>query len=108
MEKQIAIAALERLKDGTSGIVAATISDCQRVIGDLPDATGWIPVTERLPEESCNCLVYTVGGYITLVPYSAVHKMFNAFDDNFPGEAADLAIGCTHWMPLPEPPKEDA
>lgn len=63
MEKQIAIAALERLKDGTSGIVAATISDCQRVIGDLPDATGWIPVTERLPKCGERVLA-TDGGFV--------------------------------------------
>lgn len=35
MNKQIVIDALERLNDGTKGVVAATISDCQKVIGDL-------------------------------------------------------------------------
>lgn len=36
-DKNAAISALEELKGDCTGIVAATIEDCQRVIGELPD-----------------------------------------------------------------------
>ena len=57
----------------------------------------WIPVTERLPERNYNCLVADDGtivyGYI-----------------NFVGEWMDC-LGdklkyVSHWMPLPQPPKD--
>lgn len=38
-DKNAAISALEELKGDCTGIVAATIEDCQRVIGELPDTS---------------------------------------------------------------------
>lgn len=54
-----AIAALEDLKGDCTGIIAATIEDCQRVIGDIPEDGGWIPVMERLPEPEKRVLLMT-------------------------------------------------
>ena len=62
----------------------------------------WIPVTERLPEESGEYLVATRRGNLHVLSYSARHKAFNAFDDI----SNDAEVRCSHWMPLPEPPKE--
>ena len=62
----------------------------------------WIPVTERLPEESGDYLVITDGGFIERLSYSERHNAFNT-DDRL--VYAACAIPCTHWMPLPEPPK---
>jgi len=68
----------------------------------------WIPVTERLPEQ---------GKYV-LVRYKsndmAVACVFD-FDENMAfgramadeAYASDCDFEPTHWMPLPEPPKED-
>jgi len=50
-------------------------------------AAGWIPVEERLPEKG-ECLVVSDG---TVYPASVI------FGEDFKH--------CTHWMPLPEPPK---
>lgn len=47
----------------------------------------WIPVTERLPRNGEHILVYYSDGWIC-DQYSPVDG------------------GVTHWMPLPEPPKE--
>ena len=60
------------------------------------DAHRWIPVTERLPEENGHYLVHAVGnGY-----YSTYIALWNGrFRANF-----EMPI--THWMPLPEPPKD--
>lgn len=66
------------------------------------DAVKWIPVTERLPDKSGDYLVWTVWDNCTNLEYSVVHKAFNA-SDSIPNDAEIL---CTHWMPLPEPPKE--
>ena len=51
----------------------------------------WIPVTERLPEGGVYVLAYSADDDYMCV--EARHK-FAAFQ-------------ITHWMPLPEPPKEE-
>ncbi len=62
----------------------------------------WISVEEGLPAESGEYFVYTKAGIMDVLVYSERHEAFNAFDDL--GDA-DMAIPCTHWMPLPERPK---
>ena len=67
----------------------------------------WISVKDRLPEESGTYLAYTE--YIIYVlKYSAIHKLFNVYDSFEEETAQKLCINVTHWMPLPEPPKEAA
>ena len=61
----------------------------------------WIPVTERLPEESGDYLVILDWGTMCVLEFSKVHQAFNA-SDSIPNDAE---IFCTHWMPLPQPPK---
>lgn len=92
MKKEDVIGALERMKEGTYGVVAATISDCQRVIGEMEDDARWIPVKERSPDIWKDVLVYS----------------------EFDGVSVDYYDGgsfgyehVTFWMPLPEVPKED-
>lgn len=51
----------------------------------------WISVKDRLPEdEETHVLVYRENGWIEIWP----RRYFHTFR-------------VTHWMPLPEPPKED-
>lgn len=61
----------------------------------------WIPVAERLPEESGEYLAITANGVYCCLGYSTKHKAFNASD--YIDNVAEIA--CTHWMPLPQPPK---
>ena len=56
----------------------------------------WIPVTERLPEKNGSYLVY-VYGEVTEMDYW--HGKWHRLRD-------DYTKAVTHWMPLPEPPKE--
>jgi hypothetical protein len=61
----------------------------------------WISVKDRLPEESGRYLVYAKEGeretHRTIAPF---HKAFH-----LSGRMAYWKV--THWMPLPEPPKEE-
>lgn len=55
----------------------------------------WIPVTERLPERGQEVIVYSGG---VLSPTVFAYHFWN--------ECFDSWARITHWMPLPEPPKE--
>ena len=53
----------------------------------------WIPVTERLPENDEAVLGYLPGRKVTKVKIQTLVGWV-------------VPIHATHWMPLPEPPKE--
>ena len=63
----------------------------------------WIPVTERLPEEKVDCIVHYKHAYCDTDGYWAIGFCF------YDGEKFkfDPAYKVTHWMPMPEPPKEE-
>ena len=65
----------------------------------------WIPVSERLPEGDKVVLCYKADrgikfGILLDATYADGVQAFKDKDRAF-------AFGVTHWMPLPEPPKED-
>ena len=57
----------------------------------------WIPVTERLPEVWKDALVYRADGNFSIE--------FRCLSDGWSFDN-DIMEEVTHWMPLPEPPKE--
>ena len=58
----------------------------------------WISVKDRLPERNDRILAYT-----PLKPgYTELYNVTRGFMAQL-GKRSDI----THWMPLPEPPKED-
>lgn len=63
----------------------------------------WIPVSERLPELDELVVCYKKGkmflGTYLGVNYSPVVGAFKSNEEYY-------ALGATHWMPLPQPPKE--
>ena len=63
----------------------------------------WIPVSERLPELDELVVCYRKGkmffGKYLGAMYSPVVGAFKSNEEYY-------ALGATHWMPLPEPPKE--
>lgn len=72
----------------------------------------WIPVTERLPDNNNPVLVYCTnttigGGYITHIgSFNSGRYWFLRAEPGiatFPVREWQV----THWMPLPEPPKEE-
>ena len=69
-------------------------------------AQGWIPVTERLPEDGVFVLVSNDDGIIMVAKYETDllgwYKRYCPYDHDFWWENEDGRI--SHWMPLPEPP----
>ena len=65
---------------------------------------GWISVKDRLPEEEGTYLVFPRDpcGVVTIAWYSGPEDGWLALDGNF---YADGVV--THYMPRPEPPKEE-
>ena len=58
----------------------------------------WIPVSERLPEEKENVLCLCRGNLVRILYFGGeVWVGFGAYIKSF----------VTHWMPIPEPPKEE-
>ena len=67
----------------------------------------WIPVTERLPVSEDTYLVYTERGSV----YASHFYTEKRFASGYVRESQWShrgKVNVTHWMPLPEPPKEDA
>ena len=57
----------------------------------------WISIDDRLPEKDEGVIIYPMDGMVGHADY-----FFNAFSTWGYGEVN----GVTHWMPLPEPPKD--
>ena len=79
-----------------------------KIIADHLIANGvtvqeWISVKDRLPGKNVNCIVHYKYAYCNNDGYWAIGSCF------YDGEKFQigLAYKATHWMPLPEPPKEE-
>lgn len=84
------------------------IDDIREVPAAGVQPTKWVSVEDRLPDKSCECLGI-VDGEVTEVSYSPKCKelicVWSMCDADGSKPLPDDAV--THWMPLPEPPKED-
>lgn len=67
----------------------------------------WISVKDRLPEKMEYYLVYLQGNpeYNCLIEKSIYSKEHGGF---IPTHGGQFHLPATHWMPLPNPPKEQA
>ena len=77
--------------------------DAMKIIEKAPTIGGWVSVKDRLPNDGQDVLAYLYNGEETRT------APFN-YDK---GTWYDCVMNCTvainsitHWMPLPEPPKE--
>lgn len=63
----------------------------------------WISVKERLPGDGVDVIIHTDfrGGYVGCGYYRIVRDAW------FTSQGILLASNVLHWMPLPEPPKEE-
>lgn len=72
----------------------------REAINALPSAERWIPITERLPEKECKCLVTDEEGKVEIGWFCIDH-------DGEPWFSVEYTSSPTvAWMPLPEPYKD--
>ena len=62
----------------------------------------WIPVEERMPEESGYYLCWDIGAIESAIPYAESYY----FDKERRGFEPDADLCITHWQPLPKGPEE--
>jgi hypothetical protein len=75
-------------------------------MGKMVDVNGWISVKDRLPEYNVDVLFLQKDDCLCFVGWRAKEDQWvcsqeNGMHDNF------ITRGFSHWMPLPEPPKEE-
>lgn len=68
---------------------------------DVVERPGWIPVTERLPDIGSNCLISPVSGCVAEGQFDGDGWTQYRWSAKLDKDTI------THWMPLPEPPKEE-
>jgi hypothetical protein len=68
----------------------------------------WISVKDRLPEYYTNVLVYCTSQFYSGYFKSTAWRANDGGKDIWTITASDNIIdNVTHWMPLPQPPKQD-
>ncbi len=94
------------MKEAGVASVRFACADAADAIDELQAAVPkWISVEERLPEPGQGVLVYDDCGYMSVADYTHDKHFPTVYEFHVNGE---YEPGVTHWMPLPEPPKEDA
>ena len=94
--------AIEDLQKCVDGLEADNDNLCERI----KDLSKWIPVTERLPNVDEKVLTFARNKYdgswfMDITSWTGVR---NHDEYQFWGYGYSMKV--THWMPLPEPPKE--
>lgn len=90
---------------------------CWKVDHGLLQPAEWISVKDRLPETSGRYLLLSVSGQIFDGEYDSCIDGVSPFGDwrsyyhpdtlGYLDSEWEPFDGITHWMPLPEPPRED-
>lgn len=93
--KQIISWLLDKAARAQDHSYARMLNQAAKRLKELDQEQKWIPVTERLPEQGQEVIAYS--GNI-LSPSVFAYKFWRKDYDTW--------VHVTHWMPLPEPPKE--
>lgn len=100
LEAANAIEELSMRLHGDEAAIAGMKREIERMV--VAGKPRWLPVTERLPGNGTKCLVARYD-YVTKTPFVDLLWFDNSWWDRL--NSGDYAV--THWMPLPEPPKEE-
>ena len=74
---------------------------------------GWISVKDKLPANGAFCLTYSPNGKMRVAEAFIPSSIPNSTYDKMEcwwlthGSGGQHFVAVTHWMPLPEPPKEE-
>lgn len=107
MTREEAIKWLEETKFGGKILHDNTVIQvCDMAVAALreQEERRWIPVTERLPNVFEGVLAYCPKRRNTYLLYINARGEWHFFDRTVAGALLDEAV--THWMTMPEPPKE--
>lgn len=93
-----------------------SICEIAAYVVNAPTVGGWISVTDRLPEIGTPVLVAFdfglsgIGGMMKCVDTAMLQDFgfCGGGYDNFCAAKGTCRTTVTHWMPLPEPPKEES
>ena len=113
-----ALALIQQLQDQNASLQSlmvaanAEIADLDTEVEELhARIPRWISVEERLPENDANVLVYAIGNNenscIAMTSYTHNLHGFHIEGWRSPWQYFFHEHKITHWMPLPEPPKEE-
>ena len=103
IKRQDAIDAIEKLDIPEDMCVFEILSHIELAIGTLPPAQQWIPVSERLPEESKAVLAYCpkYNNVWAVTFYNGCWHLWHPFRND---KYDEIVYGkLIAWMPLPEP-----
>lgn len=79
--------------------LAEHLKTCEKATKKAERFGEWISVKERLPEKWGSYLAWVINHRIEIAVFSSEWCLDNT-------DGAGLEGDITHWMPLPEPPKE--
>lgn len=82
---------------------ADRLEELEQELATLREQQRWIPVTERLPE----ALEIVLTICVDRRKNSEIHRRINCCDAIGEWLLTPPLYAVTHWMPLPEPPKEE-
>lgn len=93
-------------------LCASQSKDCSEAVAKYLELWAkqprWIPVTERLPQSQGPFLTRYGFGDVSKETgqffYGVLYYFYADVDPHWQHESAGIEV--THWMPLPEPPKE--
>ena len=85
--------------------VVAMLKQPEAVLDNQVSSSKWIPVSERFPEENADVLCCR-GNHIGALMDVYTYKGDGKWEDTYGYWNYTDIEGITHWMPLPELPKE--
>ena len=94
----------ENFQDGFIAKIADHLIANGVTLDNQVSSSKWIPVTERLPEEMEWVLCACVDREVHILRYD---YLMDDWDIHHRPNACYGRGFVTHWMPLPEPPRED-